>query len=235
MRLLTFFLLAPLFAACGPSGTPELATLPAEWSRSGNQYWKTGTDTTGLFPNLDSLEAMGLIAQGDDTDRRAYVERNLKRRLVVLFRNNPRVVDSLFALRFPAWIEGHDLSGSLAGVVDALEGPATKSLGGLFRGPRALKRLGTDIPYAFPDSLKGRVGDARVRLQVALDAEGAPVAIEVLDPVNPTLDAIAVRAAAQQDWSPIYLNVKNRWEKIPGWVRYNVLFGNPGAEGAGGA
>ncbi len=227
MRLLFFAFCLVLLAACSSGGAPELATLPDGWTAAGDRFWQTGVDTTGLFPNLDSLEAMGVIGTAEDTDRRAYVERNLKRRMLVLYRHNPRVVDSLFAARFDAWVADADLSGSLQGAVDDLEGEARNALSRQFRGPSAKLRLGQDIPYAFPDSLQQRVGAARVRLQVALDAEGAPVAIEVLEPVHPTLEAIAVRAATQQRWSPIYLNRRNNWAQIPGWVRYNVLFGNP--------
>lgn len=232
--LLLLSLCLVLLAACTPGGSPELATLPDSWTRDGDRFWQAGTDTTGLFPNLDSLEAMGVLSSTGESDRQAYVERNLKRRLLVLYRQNPRVVDSLFMAHFPGWIANEDFGGSLQDVLDRVERSAKQSMNRNFRGPSPRLTLGEEIPYAFPDSLKQRVGDARVRLQVSLNAEGAPVAIELLDPINPTLDLIAVRAATQQRWSPILLNVRNNWAQIPGWVRYNVLFGNPDS-GAGDA
>lgn len=228
-QTLILSLLALVFAACSGGGDAEIATLPADWTQDGNRFWKAGVDTTALFPDLETVESMGVVHSSDDTDRRGYVQRNLQRRLVVLYRQNPRVVDSLFQARFPEWIGEENLGGELAKVVDRLERPATQSLSRSFRGPSARLTLGEDIPYAFPDSLKAAVGDARVRLQVALDADGQPLAIEVLGPVHPTLDLIAVRAATQQRWTPIYLDVRNNWVQIPGWVRYNVLFGQPGS------
>lgn len=218
-----------VLAACG-GGNADLAALPEDWTREGNRFWQQGTDTTGLFRDLETVDAMGFVGEAEETDRAAYVARNLKRRLVVLYRNNPEAVDSLFEAKFAGLIEGEDLNGGLTPVVDRLERPATRALTGAFRGPSPRLTLGEDIPYGFPDSLQASLGGARVRLQIALDAEGEPVAIEVLDPVNPTLDQIAVRAATQQRWSPIYVLRGTEWASIPGWVRYNLVFGQPDSE-----
>ncbi len=226
--LFSIFLLGLLgITACG-GGASENLSVPDGWVREGNRFWNATVDTTELFRNLETVEAMGVVeGNASDTDRRAYVERNLKRNLIVLYRHNPRVVDSLFDARVSDLVAQENLGGELASTVSRLERPATRALSQAIRQPSPTKDLVEETSYVFPDSLRERVGGARIRLQVALNAEGDPVAIELLEPVHPTLDLIAVRAASEQHWSPIYLNTGREWEAIPGWVRYNVLFGRP--------
>ena len=54
----------------------------------------------------------------------------------------------------------------------------------------------------------------------------------VLEPVQPTLERIAVGVIAQQKWNAGYVTITNtnRRERAPSWVRYNILFGRPPAE-----
>lgn len=227
------FVLFLFVAACGGSGSDAPVALPDGWEGSGARFWRTGVDTAGVFPNLDSLEAMPVSGlQTEEVDRRGWVARNLKRELIVLYRTAPATVDSLFDAKVTPLIAQQNLNGPLRPVVDALLQPATQVLNRAIRQPRPTKTLGRDIEVPFPDSLRERIGGARVRTQVRLDAEGTPQAILILDAPNETLARITAGVVAQQAWSPVY--VANRygtaWNPAPGYVRYNVLFGNVGAE-----
>ncbi len=214
-----------LLAACGGASDP--VTVPDGWVRDGAYFWKADVDTTGLFRDLETLDAMGLAGEAGNDDRRAFVERNLKRNLLVLYRHQPEIVDSLFEEIAMPLIDGADLGGSLNEAVANLEKPAGQAIGQRFKQPIPMRDVKTETSYVFPDSLQKTIGAARVRLQVALDAQGDPLAIEVLEPVNPTLDLIAVRTATEQHWQRIYLYRDREWIGIPGWVRYNVVFGDP--------
>lgn len=209
--------------------------LPEGWVQSGDLFYRTDVDTTGLFPDLESVESMGLVPAEDELDprdRAGWVERNLKRRMVVLYRNNPQLVDSVFQARVPEMIASRNLDNELIPVVDELEDPVRRALLQGFYPPSPLRKLGTEIPVPFPDSIRSQIDGARVKTQVALGPDGYADAVKILEPVQPTLERIAVGVIAQQHWNAGYVTITNtnRRERARSWVRYNILFGQPPAE-----
>ncbi|MDX1739727.1 MAG: energy transducer TonB, partial [Rhodothermales bacterium] len=68
----------------------------------------------------------------------------------------------------------------------------------------------------------GVTGD--VDLQVYINDEGEPAAIEKLQGVHPVLDDIAMVATANVRWQPAYLLRVGKSYPIPSWVRYSVKF-----------
>jgi hypothetical protein len=231
MRYLLALLLLLTAAACSDGGGD---VLPEGWVQSGDLFYRADVDTTGLFPNLDNLVSMGILADTtyDQRDRAGWVARSLKRDMLVLYRNNPRLVDSVFDSRVPDLIAARDLSGRLQPVVDELESPVRRSLLQGFYPPSPLKKLGQDIPVPFPDSIRAQMEGERVRTQVALGADGFAQAVQILEPAHPTLERIAVGVIAQQKWNAGYVTLTNTNERVraPSWVRYNILFGRPPAE-----
>ncbi len=232
MRLLLALVLLLTVSAC-TSG--DGAALPEGWAQSGDLFYRTDVDTTGLFPDLDSVESMGVVPAEEDVDassRSGWVERNLKRRMVMLYRNNPQIVDSVFNARVPDMIASRSLDDELIPVVDDLEDPVRRALLQGFYPPSPLRKLGTEIPVPFPDSIRAQIDGARVKTQVAIGPDGFADAVRILEPAQPTLERITVGVIAQQKWNAGYVTITNtnRRERAPSWVRYNVLFGQPPAE-----
>ena len=232
MRLLLALALLLSASAC-TSGDGD--ALPEGWLQSGDLYYRADVDTTGLFPDLDSVESMGVVPADsltDQRDRAGWVERNLKRRMLVLYRNNPHLVDSVFNSRVPDMIASRNLSNELIPVVDEMEKPVRDALLQGFYPPSPLRKLGAEIPVPFPDSIRAQIDGARVKTQVAIGPDGFADAVQILEPVQPTLERIAVGVIAQQKWNAGYVTITNtnRRERAPSWVRYNILFGRPPAE-----
>src|SRR5690606_3648737 len=94
--------LAGLFGACATE--PADLGPPPGWAADGTRWWRDGVDTTGLYRDLETLEAMGVarepltyaadqsIAMRGDIGR-AQLERAVKNSLIRLYRNQPAVVD----------------------------------------------------------------------------------------------------------------------------------------------
>jgi hypothetical protein len=233
MRALLLLALLPL-AACQTADSGS--ALPDGWSQDGNRFWAAGVDTTGLFPDLETPESMGIIADTtfDERDRAGWVARNLKRRMLALYRNQPQLVDSVFEARIPTMIAERDLGGALGPVVDEMERPVRNALlEGFYPSTGTVLAFGKDIdPPVFPDSLAAQMEGARVKTQVALGADGFADAVLILEPTHPTLEQLAVDVIARQKWNAGYVTAENtnRRDRTPSWVRYNVLFGRPPAE-----
>jgi len=223
MRFLPALLALFVLTGCSREGG---VALNDAWKQDDLRFFVSGVDTAGLFRSLETLEDMGLpLPARNDRDLRRWVDRNLRKELVVLYRNAPEVVDSLYNARvLPLVREAPAPAGALSSVVDELKRPAERALMQAFRQPTPMKRLGQDIPVPFPDSLRAFLTQADVRTQVAIDAEGRPQAVLILDPVHPVLHTIAVNAIAQQQWNPAYVLRGRQFEALPVYVRYNVLF-----------
>lgn len=231
---LTLAALALLLAACQTGGGSD--ALPEGWIQDGDRFYLADVDTAGLFPDLETPEAMGVVPEGemDERDRAGWVARNLKRRMLALYRNQPQIVDSVFEARVVPMIAQRDLSGSLGSVVDEMERPVRNALmQGFYPSTGTVYTFGDEVdPPVFPDSLAAQMDGARVRTQVALGADGFADAVKILEPTHPTLERLAVRVIAQQKWNAGYVTAENtnRRDRTPSWVRYNVLFGRPPAE-----
>ena len=194
----------------GAGGIPEP---PEGWQHVDGRWWRAGVDTTQAFRDLSGAEAMG-ITSGASASLTAAVQREL----LPLYRNQPEVIDSLFERHVAEKLaEGE-------GDVEEWKRRAYSSLRKNFREPLIATHLGSDIPVPYPDSLRSRGVTGKVTMQVRLDAEGRPQAIELIEPVHPALDAIAMQATTQMKWRPAYVMRNGRWRAIPSWVRFSVNF-----------
>ena len=206
--------LALLVAGCG-GGSPDLGA-PAGWQADGlDRWWQEGVDTSVAFRDLEEFEAMGLGDRPDGLRAEGPVHRNVQRQLRPLYRNHPEVVDSLFTEIAVPMI---DESGG-EGDRDALVGRINRALGEAFVYPRPA--ADSDVTIVYPDSLGAAGVGGDVRMQVYLDETGEPLAIKRIEPVHPTLDAIAMRATTEKRWRPATLD----GEPIRSWVRSTIAFG----------
>lgn len=213
---------------------------PADWQASEGQWWRQGVDTSRAFRNLETLQSMGIrqqerealaatrsAAQNDVVIRRLGAA--VKEELLPLYRNRPEVVDSLFEEHVRPII-AEDVRGQeidrndLQGEVDRLRSEAYDVLRRHFREPQPSLELGTDVPVIYPDSLKQEGVSGQVEMQVYLDSEGQPQAIELVEGVHPVLNESAMQAAAQMEWQPAYLRQAGEWQGLPSWTRYSIRF-----------
>lgn len=200
-----------LLAGCG-GGAPDLGP-PEGWVAEGTErWWREGVDTSAAFRDLESFETMGVGMRPEGP-----VHRNVQRQFLPLYRNNPEVVDSLFGAVVVPMVDRDAPQEER----DAFVRQVRRRLYERFQEPELLPE--PSAPIAFPDSLRARGVSGEVRLQVYLDAEGVPLAIEKLAGVDPTLDAIVMRAYTQRRWRPAYLLGVG----IPAWVRSEVTFNPP--------
>lgn len=227
--------LVVVVAACSGGATSDQGP-PEGWTGQAERWWRVGVDTNRTFRDLETLASMGVTdAEADAVmaaDRRSAQgevlvrqwSRTVRQDLVRLFRNHPEVVDSLFEQHVVPDIAEADVTGPRAETAEALKQAAYRTLRSHFQEPQTALQLGDDIPVPYPDSLRRRGVEGRVRMQVYVDEEGEPTAIELIEGVHPVLDAIAMRAATQMRWRPAYLMRSGRWASIPAWTRFSVRF-----------
>lgn len=237
-RTLVLLLALPLFLmACGGGG--DETETPDGWEHAGTRWWLAGADTSNAFRNLDDLQAMGVLPDvvyasnrdiaSQQTIRRDQLEAAVKRSLVRLYRNQPEIVDSVFSQAAVPILEQIDLQGSPEELVERAKARAYQAIRKHFREPLPALELGEDVPVPYPDSLRDRGVAGAVRMQVRVDEEGQPVAIELVEGVHPVLNAIAVRATTFMRWQPAYLLQRNTWQAIPSWSRFTIRFSAPPA------
>lgn len=226
-----------LGGGCGAGGEADLGP-PSGWEGTPEGWWRAGTDTTGMFRDLETLESMGVagepltyLASGQLAARsevgRDQLRRAVKVSLIRLYRNEPLVVDSLFERFVTPRIEEASLVGDFKEIRDHFKQEGYTRISSNFQPPRTVLQLGKDVPVVYPDSLRARQVAGTVRMQVSLDREGVPVTIELLEGVHPVLDALALQATTQMRWRPAYLLRKGNWKPIPAWVRFNINFMSP--------
>ncbi len=207
---------------------------PEGWEGQANRWWQQGQDTTGLFRDLETLEAMQVVdgadvymanaSQGSDQHARQQFTKAVKRSLIRIYRNEPMVVDSIFQAHLAEKIKDVKFTSDPAEDVNKFKTQAVKLLRRNFREPRTRLELGTDIPIVYPDSLRSKKVEGAVSLQVYLNTEGDPLAIEVVEGVHPVLDQIAQEATTQMRWIPAYVLEKRDWRAIPSWARFRITF-----------
>ena len=229
LRGLAVALLVGLAAGCTPEETVIETGPPEGWEAADGRWWRTGLDTTGVFRDLETLRAMDVsevifLATPRRLSAQDQFVRRVRHSLIRLYRNQPEVVDSLFERIVLPKRPRVSASGAMEEQVERAKRMSYKYLRKHFEEPRVALRLGVDVPVPYPDSLRTRQIGGAVQLQVYLDAEGAPVAIKLLDPGHPVLDAIALRATTEMRWRPAYLISKGRWRGIPAWARFTVRF-----------
>jgi hypothetical protein len=226
-----------LIVGCGGGSNP--AEPPDGWETTDTRWWKEGVDTSEVFPNLDSLNTMGVTdrtvqLQGGDVSREQF-NAAIKQSLVRLYRNHPMIVDSLFEEYAAPQLEDVDLGGDIIGengklrdkILNKNQKVAYEAITEYFREPQRQKS--PNIPW--PDSLRSEAYTGIVELQVHLAVEGEgdnatarPDAILIRSGTNPTLDKIAAKATTSATWQPAYLLEDGNWTPVDSWVRFNIPF-----------
>lgn len=223
-------LIVLVVAGCS-SGDGARTEAPEGWQTADGRWWQTDVDTAAVFRNMESLQSMGItdeayIANLEGVNRDQFT-RAVKQELIALYRHHPEIVDSLFQDEVRPLVEEAELSGDLEKQVDQYKNEGYKALSKHIREPRTETSLGEDVPVAYPDTLRNPETSGTVEMQIYLDTDGAPQAIQRLESVHPTLDAIAMNAATRMRWQPTYLLVDGDWQPVPSWVRFSVRFEPP--------
>lgn len=229
LRALGVILLGAMVAGCAREEAAVETGAPEGWQADGDRWWRAGIDTARAFRNLETFSTMGVsgqiyLATPGNLGPQQQFERRMRHAFIRLYRNQPEIVDSLFTRLVLPKLPAANASDDMARQVERAKRQSYKQLRRHFQEPQTALQLGTDVPVPYPDSLRARQIGGPVKLQVYLDAEGAPLAIELLEGVHPTLDAIALRATTEMRWRPAYLISKGRWSAIPAWARFTVRF-----------
>ena len=219
--------IATVLAACEEGGIQP----PDGWDAIAEDRWiRTGADTSGAFRDLASVEAMGVADSSNDVIRYA------KEQMLYLYRTSPEVVDSVFmAVAYPILDKTYPTQGFQEQVDLALNDAKIAMLGG--RGEQAVYRQATAKPTpppdraVYPDSIRARGVTGQVVVQALVSEEGQPVAVQLIEIVNPTLDALVMRQAATTTFNPAWVVVGRRGGKaIRNYTRIPMTFEPEGAE-----
>ncbi|MCB0716896.1 MAG: TonB family protein [Bacteroidetes bacterium] len=211
---------------------------PVGWEGAGDRWWQPGVDTAKAFRSMTSLAEMGVgnsepvyvigggVARQSSEDRSVYA---VKQSLLPFYRNQPELVDSIFTANVESKIRSAPFPDSdFENRVSKWQKESLRSIRRVFHEPYPTKSLGKDIVIDYPDSLRTAGVSGTVVMQVSVDAEGKPDAVELLRSIHPVLDDIAMKAATQMEWQPAYLLKNSKSIAIPAWVRYNVSFTQAG-------
>lgn len=220
----------------GGCGGPEPTAPPDGWETAEDRWWTADVDTSEAFRDLSSLMAMGITSANVDevAATRADARRSgllqdqftssLLQRLEPILRNNPDEVYAIFQEHIAPEIEEMNIQGSINEATRDYRREAYNTIRRHYREPQTRLQLGEDIAVPYPDSLRQAGIGGRVVMQVYLNASGEPQAVKLVESVEPTLDAIAMRATTQMRWQAARLNVEGSWEQIPAWSRFTVRF-----------
>lgn len=217
VRVAPLLVLGLLLVGCRPSIPAEP---PPGWESDGAaRWWMSGVDTSIAFRDLSDFPAMGISDRPDGLRPEGPAVRNVQRRFIELYRNHPEVMDQVFAEVAVPMIQREATPGHDTEEREALVRRVNRIVHQHFYPPIA--RPGQYPPPAVPDSLVGLVGT--ITLQIYLDDGGRPLAIQRLEGIHPTMDAIVMRNYAERTWQPAHL----RGEPIASWVRSSVTLRAP--------
>lgn len=224
-----------ILAGCGGGGEDPAAP-PSGWNATETRMWASDVDTSEVFRNLSSLEAMGIIGEdvafGSGSVSQEQFQNAVKRSLLELYRSNPAVVDSLFEEHAVPVLQDADLGSDIVEegkikqkILDKYGQKALKAVDEHYEQPIIQEGI-TGLPY--PDSLRTEENSGRVEVQVHVTADGTVDAVEVVEGTHPTLNAIIMRAAATETtWNPAYVTEDGEQTPYPGWGRLSTNFPAP--------
>lgn len=218
MRRYSFLALVLSFVLAACSGGTDLGP-PSGWMSDGaDRWWLEGTDTEVAFRNLETLEDMGVTVY-EDIDMGASVQN----RIIELYRANPEIVDSLFAVHgVPAVEAGAPDAGDRTAQREEMVQALNREMARHFRQP--LVNGDVDAGIVFPDSLRQMGVSGQVVMQVYVDDQGAPQAIELIEGTHPSLDALSMQAATRMRWYRSWVITDGEERYIPGWTRVTLRY-----------
>lgn len=224
-----------ILAGCG-GGDGDPAAPPSGWNANETRMWASDVDTSEVFRNMSSLEAMGIIGEdvafGSGSVSQEQFQNAVKRSLLELYRSNPAVVDSLFEEHAVPVLQDADLGSDIVEegkikqkILDKYGQKALKAVDEHYEQPIIQEGI-TGLPY--PDSLRTEENSGRVEVQVHVTADGTVDAVEVVEGTHPILNAIIMRAAATETtWNPAYVTEDGEQTPYPGWGRLSTNFPAP--------
>ncbi|NNF59268.1 MAG: hypothetical protein HKN04_13615 [Rhodothermaceae bacterium] len=219
MRLVRFFAAAVCLVTLAACGGSEVGP-PAGWTGDGtDRWWRSDADTTGSFRSLETLEDMGVQIH-EDVDLASSVQN----RIIGLYRSNPEVLDSLFAVHgLPIVEAGAPDAGDRTAEREALVTAVNTEMARYYR--QALVKPDPPLEQMYPDSLRNAGVGGQVVLQIRVDEGGNPFAIEKIEGVHPTLDALAMRAATKLEWTmPWVVTGSQGGRNVPSWTRLTITY-----------
>ena len=201
-----------ILSACG--GNADLGP-PVGWDGDGaGRWWRTDADTTGAFRNLQTLESMG-VRVFEEIDLAPSVQN----RMLEFYRTNPEIVDSVFVEHGLPVVERGDPA--IRDRTELRERLVTDTYREMVRYYRdARQDPNVQIEKVYPDSLRERGVIGQVEVQIRVNAEGEPVAIEKLSGVEPTLDALAMQAITKMRW----VHAGHEGVAVPSWTRMTITY-----------
>lgn len=210
-------LAAVALAACSESRPPSE---PHEgWVADGDRWWVPGTDTSAAFRDLSTIEAMG-VARDESEWVRWFQEQ-----MTDIYRTSPEVVDSVFEAEFlPAIRQGVPVSDDYARVAEGLVDSVKTQF---FQRYNSARYQPPAEPLAIPSDLSDQSG--QVVVQVYVNAEKEPVAVEVVEGTGTELDQIAMRRAIDSGFTDAWVREtagRSAGKPIPNWVRVTSTFGS---------
>jgi len=224
-----------VLAGCGESTDPS--DPPSDSAATETRMWAPDVDTSEVFQNLESLEAMGILGDEEMTLSGGSVSqeqfrRAVKQSLLELYRSNPTIVDSLFEEHGVPVLENAELGSDAVEegkikqkLLDKFSQKALKAIDEHYEQPIIQEGI-TGLPY--PDSLRTDENSGRVEVQVHVTADGTVDAVEVVEGTHPILNAIIMRAAATETtWNPAFVTEDGEQTAYPGWGRLSTNFPAP--------
>ncbi len=200
------------FAACSGQADREP---PSGWTSDGaDRWWRANADTTGTFRNLETLESMG-VQVFEDVDLAPSVQN----RMLEFYRSNPEIVDSVFVEHGLRIVERGDPS--ITDRTELRERLLTDAYLEMVRYYRDARPDPTvQIEKVYPDSLRDQGVTGQVEIQIRVNTEGEPVAIEKLSGTHPTLDVLAMQAITRMRW----IHAGHEGVAVPSWTRVTITY-----------
>ena len=214
MRLIAVLFAAVALAACqssAPTGPPE------GWVGEGNRWWVAGADTAAAFRDLDSFETMGVDAP--PSEFAGWV----RDKLLVLYRTNPEVVDSVYTAGFVPDLAPPAGAADYAAESESVANQLKRDFYQRYNHTNKMPGPG----LAIPDSLTGVRGE--VVMQVYVNRDTQPVAVQLLEGTGTYLDTMAMRDAATASYTEAWVRPRagqSAGVKIPSWIRVTQRFGD---------
>lgn len=190
---------------------------PDGWTGQGtDRWWIEGVDTSLAFRDLETLEGMGArVYEGEDLGA------SVQNRMIELYRTNPELIDSLFAVHgLPAVQDGAADAGDRTAQREAMVTAINREMARHYRQPL----VKTQAQPVYPDSLREAGVGGQVVLQVYVDDQGHPLAVEKVEGANPTLDALTMQVATQTRWTRPWVITGGQERYVPGWTRLKLTY-----------
>lgn len=193
-----------------PVGPPE------GWTGTATRWWVPGTDTTAAFRDLETFDAMGVERAPDAFD--GWVQEQL----LVLYRTNPEVVDSVFTAGVAPTLSPPSGAPDVQAAAATLANDVKRDFYQRYNNAQ----IAPGAPgLAVPDSLAGVRSETVV--QVYVDRDQQPVAVELLQGTGTSLDALAMQHAATTEYTAAWVRPTagpSAGVRIPTWVRVTQTF-----------